>query len=166
MLAGYLAYTKPLWLTEYDARTPGMHAHLGQRADITAALAFCFKCEVEDFGLENMPARMAEFKAAAGAGVPVEPPPADAPQFTLGFLAWSKVDPELLGRPLETERGFAPGVSLCETTTGSLYWIDERKGGAPYTWSDDLSECFGFRRRADGRRFAWRPGMAHAVEVV
>lgn len=66
MLDGYLAYGKPLWITEYHAHTLGMAAYLKVQQSIQVALAFCYSDQmVKGFGMIEDPRALADFKASA-----------------------------------------------------------------------------------------------------
>lgn len=161
LIAGYAAYGRPLWVTEYNARTLGMAVALRDDPRLSVALAFCYSdAMVQGFGLWEDPAALADFKAAAGAPVipPIVMPPTNKARFDQGFADFARVAPDILGQPLTNEAGFALGVSIQPTTTGVLFWIDVRqRTPGRYTAGDDLAECFGFKGN-DGSLWTWRQG--------
>ena len=66
LLSGYIAHGKPLWVTEYHARTIGMAAALRNHPHLQVTLAFCYSDSmVPGFGLVEDPAARADFKAAS-----------------------------------------------------------------------------------------------------
>jgi hypothetical protein len=83
---GYARQGKPLWVTEYHARTRGMAAALRQDRRITAAMAFCMTDRmVKGFGIEEDPEAKADFKAAAAlVEPPVDVPTVPEPKFVVG----------------------------------------------------------------------------------
>jgi hypothetical protein len=69
LLDGYMAAGKPLWVTEYHARSLGMAAALRDDPRVEVALAFCYTSRMVDgFGLIEDPAALADFKTAAASG--------------------------------------------------------------------------------------------------
>lgn len=72
LLGRYAAYGRPLWVTEYHARSIGMAAALRDDPRLEAALAFCYSDSmVPGFGLIEDPAALADYTAAASGGQPV-----------------------------------------------------------------------------------------------
>lgn len=121
----------------------------------------------DGFGLsgEDMVARPAWFTFAELRGgqaqeppPPVEPPesPPDAPQprFQAGFLAWSQVQADLLGTPLEDERGGIEGFSQQLTDRGVLTWANLKRG-----------EVYTFYELATRKRYRWNKSLTAAVEM-
>lgn len=151
LIDGYAAYGKPLWVTEYHARTLGMAAALRNDPRLGVAIAFCYSDSmVPGFGLVESPAALADFKAAAG----TPRSPVDQPvRFQLGFLEWSQADPSLLGQPLENERGGVPGFSVQKTSTGRLMASNLVNRGWTLT----------FWRDSDGARFLFANGRSEQI---
>lgn len=88
LISGYAVIGKPLWVTEYHARTIGMAAALRDDPRLQVAMAFCYSDSmVPGFGLIEDPASLADFKAATGGPIakpPVVPPHPLAPTFDVG----------------------------------------------------------------------------------
>lgn len=102
LLDGYRLHGKPLWVTEYHARTRGMAAALRDDRRVRVALAFCMTDRmVPGFGLLEDQAALNDFKAAAGGGQTVP-----AYEYQLGIKAKAdalRADGFDPGRPLEPE---------------------------------------------------------------
>ena len=133
MLEGYAGYGKPLWVTEYHARTIGMAAALRDDPRLTVAMAFCYSDQMVDgFGLIESKPALADYLAATGIivappkpPVPTPPPAEPLPIYQLGFLDFYNAAPTLLGQPIENERGGIPGLSFqgtdhCELTAAYI----------------------------------------------
>jgi hypothetical protein len=65
LLDGYRWYGRPLFVTEYDSRVPGMGAYLATYPGVQAALVFCGH-RYAGFGLLDHPAALADFLATTG----------------------------------------------------------------------------------------------------
>lgn len=121
LLRGYKALGKPLWITEYHARTLGMAAALRDDPRLEVALAFCYTDRmVPGFGMIEDYRALDDFRTAAAPQAPSHPPTERHAVFQAGFLDWSRRDPALLGTPLENESGGIPGFSVQRTSTGRL----------------------------------------------
>jgi hypothetical protein len=87
---------------------------------------------------------------------PLPTPPVPLPpvwRFEEGFLLWSQVEPELLGRPAEaSEHGGITGFSQLETTTGILTWADLKAG-----------EVFTLFHRPTQTRRRWQKGWSTSL---
>jgi hypothetical protein len=117
LIQSYADLGKPLWVTEYNARTVGMAAALRDDPRLIGALAFCYSNSmVPDFGLIEDGAALADFKAAAARQSPAD----DGPCFVLGFETFHNAEPALIGEPLENERGGVPDFSQQLTSNGML----------------------------------------------
>lgn len=134
MLNRYKDFGLPLWLNEYDSRTPGMSAYLRDFSGVSRAAVMCWDSRMTNsegisLGLVQNPAAMKEFTAAARVQAP--PPVVVPPHFELGFLKFKQAAPELLGEALDNEWWPLPGFSQLPTTTGMLTW-SERYGHTFY----------------------------------
>lgn len=164
MLDRYLSYGVPLWLGEYDSRTQGLSGYLRDYPGVARAAVFCWDSKqtaaegIHGMGIKDNPAAMASFLAATGG--PVAAPPAEQHgdvqwAFQEGFLAWSQVQGDLLGKPDEpSEHGGIPGFSQLRTTRGILTWADLKQGEV-FTFFDDGSR----------KRYRWQKGWGQAVEM-
>lgn len=120
LIAGYAAYGRPLWVTEYHARTIGMARALRDDPRLTTALAFCYSDSmVRGFGLIEDQAALNDFKAAAKAG---GPPPSQHAVYQLGFKQIADRHPDIVGAPRENESGPWRNCSAQFTTNGLLIW--------------------------------------------
>ena len=130
LLRSYAAYRRPVWCTEYDARTVGMAGSLMGSPWVERAAAFCWTDRmVEGMGLCESPADLDDFSAAARSPHAWEEsmPTNKAPGFVLGFLAKSQeLGRAVVGDPLEDEHDAQRGghdIRHQLTTTGELvYW--------------------------------------------
>ncbi|MFN0074579.1 MAG: hypothetical protein ACKVVP_24115 [Chloroflexota bacterium] len=79
-------------------------------------------------------------------------PQADA-TFQLGFSDWARLEPDLLGSPLENESSPFPGLSVQRTNRGVLIWTNVD------------GDVYLFENLMDGGRFVWRVGWGASVRV-
>lgn len=149
LLDGYKAIGKPLWVTEYHARSLGMAACLRDDPRIEVALAFCYTDRmVPGFGMIEDYRALGDFKTAAYPQRP-PPPPAEA-YYVLGFKKWHDLEPSRLGDAVRNERNVGPGWQTQRTTKGTLTWVEGR--GHAFV-------------RDDGRVWRWQEDWARSVEV-
>ena len=89
------------------------------------------------------PRRLDEVGAAPG-----------APRFRMGFEQWARLEPALLGEPLEDEISPVPGMSLQRTSRGVLFWsaVD---GGVHL-----------FQELGENTRHVWRDGWPTSQRVM
>lgn len=152
MIAGYQAASngKPLWITEYNARTIGMAAALKNDPRLTNVLAFCYSDSmVQGFGLVENPAALADYLAASGG--PIAKPPGKAAEYVLGFKRWHDLEPQLLGRAVRNEATVAPQWQTQRTSNGTLAWV----AGKGHAFVTD-----------DGRIYHWEEDWAQSREVL
>ena len=85
------------------------------------------------------------------AAKPAAPKPSGAnpPQFVGGFKEFHDLAAELIGEPVRNEYSPWPGMSLQQTTNGTLIWVENH----------DLIFV-----TADGRTFTWDPNT-HALKI-
>lgn len=119
LLSGYARYGRPLWVTEYHARTIGMAAALRDDPRLKVALAFCMSDSmVPGFGLIEDRAALEDFKAATATGGQ----PVPDPVYVLGFKQIADRHPDIVGLPRENESGPWRNCSAQFTTKGLLIW--------------------------------------------
>ncbi len=183
LLEAYARYGKRLWITEYgfsDLTEQLQAEYYGVLTTtlltcelVDAAMPFCYEqAMVRGFGLVDHGARRLAYHAVRQAAILAgSPPPQEKPEprpaahYQLGFLEWATLQPELVGLPLEDERGFAAGLSLQPTTNGLLFWVDARDPLAhAYARPTDLAEVYGFKHH-DGSLWRWRRGWTQGELV-
>lgn len=138
---GYARQGKPLWVTEYHARSLGMAAALRDDPRIQVALAFCYTDRMVDgFGLIEDYRALNDFTTAAREQGPPAPQPAE---FVLGFAKWAAIERHLLGDPLTNEHNVAPEWQIQPTSNGVLSWVGGKghafvtHQGRVYRWQED-----------------------------
>lgn len=151
LTAGYQAYGKPLWVTEfgYQTKGPGAMSEVDQAtyygtvleylklSPIEVGLVFCWEDDmVAGFGLLDHGRRKPSFTAfqrAAGGplatNVAISPAPAQL-EIGDGFRAMLAAAPNILGAPLTSERWPKRGISSLPTTQGVCTWADVKETGS------------------------------------
>lgn len=150
LLSGYKALGKPLWVTEYHARTLGMAAALRDDDRLEVALAFCYTDRmVPGFGMIEDYRALDDFRTAAAPQAP-KPPIERHAEYVLGFRKWWLREPALLGIPLKNERNVAPEWQIQPTENGVLSWV----GGKGHAFVTH-----------EGRVFRWEESWPKSREV-
>lgn len=146
MLGEYSAIGKPLWVTEYHARSIGMAAALRDDWRVQVALAFCWSDSmVPGFGLIEDYRALNDFVQATGGPLtpPSRPPAERHAEYVLGFRKWHNLEPALLGEPLKNERNVAPEWQIQPTDRGTLCWVGGKghafvqHDGRVWRWNED-----------------------------
>ena len=153
LLSGYKALGKPLWVTEYHARTLSMAAALRDDPRLEVAIAFCYTDRmVPGFGMIEDYRALDDFRTAALPQAPQPPPPPDLtkPYFVEGFKKWHDLEPDRIGDAVMNERNVAPEWQTQRTTKGTLSWV----GGKGHAFV-----------RNDGRVWRWEESWPASREV-
>lgn len=151
----------PLVVLEWNRQASQIPAFTTMLEQMTQAAAwFCWSDGMVDgFGLidrqgnpqASLSAIMTALKPAAPAPPPISPPE-NRPNYVLGFAEFAGAHPELVGDPLEDERGGVPGFSQQLTSRGILtaanladrgwtllFW--ERESGTRYLFESGVLEA-------------------------
>lgn len=123
----------PLWIGEFDSRTDNLPVYLKDFPGVAAALTFCWSSgQTSGEGIHNMGIR--ENRWAFDNFTEATMPAARPLEFVQGFKQIADRHPDIVGQPLENERGPWTNCSLQKTKNGLLIWgnfaglIGDQKG--------------------------------------
>jgi hypothetical protein len=146
MLREYASFGLRLAITEWHSGTLGMAAYLRNHPSVELGTVFAIHSYL-DFGLVDHPEAAADFLAAAGGPLPMPEPPY---RYVYGFKEIHDRHPDLIGQPIEDERGPWLNASMQRTENGLLIWGlyvasgDQKgfiaNGGQRYVWRGDRLE--------------------------